>query len=84
MGLSRAAAPYVSVPLNCVLQLTPSAFSCEEKVRVVCVVWCGVVWCGGVVLICVAMCGVVMWCSAWCGVLCSAMCGVECLLVLVV
>lgn len=34
MGLSRAAAPYVSVPLNCVLQLVPSAFSCEEKVRI--------------------------------------------------
>ena len=33
MGLSRAEAPYVSVPLNCVLQLVPSAFSCEEKVR---------------------------------------------------
>ena len=32
MGLSRAEAPYVSVPLNCVLQLVPSAFSCEEKV----------------------------------------------------
>ena len=32
MGLSRAEAPYVSVPLNCVLQLMPSAFSCEEKV----------------------------------------------------
>lgn len=37
MGLSRAAAPYVSVPLNCVLQLVPSAFSCEEKVRNLCV-----------------------------------------------
>ena len=36
MGLSRAAAPYVSVPLNCVLQLVPSAFSCEEKVRILC------------------------------------------------
>ena len=33
MGLSRAEAPYVSVPLNCVLQLVPSAFSCEENVR---------------------------------------------------
>ena len=31
MGLSRAESPYVSVPLNCVLQLTPLAFSCEEK-----------------------------------------------------
>jgi broad specificity phosphatase PhoE len=31
MGLSRAEAPYVSVPLNCVIQLTPSAFGCEEK-----------------------------------------------------
>jgi broad specificity phosphatase PhoE len=37
MGLSRAEAPYVSVPLNCVLQLVPSAFSCEEKVRNQCV-----------------------------------------------
>lgn len=34
MGLTRAEAPYVSVPLNCVLQLVPSAFSCEEKVCV--------------------------------------------------
>ena len=32
MGLSRTEAPYVSVPLNCVLQLVPSAFACEEKV----------------------------------------------------
>jgi hypothetical protein len=32
MGLTRAEAPYVSVPLNCVLQLVPSAFACEEKV----------------------------------------------------
>lgn len=31
MGLSRAEAPYVSVPLNCVLQLVPTAFSCAEK-----------------------------------------------------
>ena len=31
MGLSRAEAPYVSVPLNCVIQLTPSAFGYEEK-----------------------------------------------------
>ena len=32
MGLSRAEAPYVSVPLNCVLELTPTAFSCSEQV----------------------------------------------------
>ena len=31
MGLSRAEAPYVSVPLNCVLKLTPAAFSCAEE-----------------------------------------------------
>jgi len=31
MGLSRAEAPYVSVPLNCVLKLTPTAFSCAEE-----------------------------------------------------
>ena len=30
MGLSRAEAPYVSIPLNCVTQLTPSAFHCTE------------------------------------------------------
>ena len=30
MGLSRADAPYVSIPLNCVTQLTPSAFRCVE------------------------------------------------------
>lgn len=30
MGLSRAEAPYVSIPLNCVIQLIPS-FKCEEK-----------------------------------------------------
>ena len=32
MELSRAEAPYVSVPLNCVLELTPSAFSCSVQV----------------------------------------------------
>lgn len=31
MGLSRAQAPFVSVPLNCVVKLTPSAFSCSEQ-----------------------------------------------------
>ena len=31
MGLSRAQAPFVSVPLNCVVKLTPSAFSCTEQ-----------------------------------------------------
>lgn len=34
MGLTRAEAPYVSVPLNCVLELVPSAFSCTEKTHV--------------------------------------------------
>jgi broad specificity phosphatase PhoE len=29
-GLSRAEAPYVSVPLNTVLELVPSAFGCKE------------------------------------------------------
>ena len=33
MGLSRAEAPYVSVPLNCVLKLSPKAWDCEEEVR---------------------------------------------------
>ncbi len=31
MGKSRSETPYVSVPLNTVLQLTPGAFVCEEK-----------------------------------------------------
>ena len=31
-GLTRAESPYVSVPLNCVLELIPSAFTCSEKV----------------------------------------------------
>jgi len=31
MGLTRAEAPYVSIPLNCVIQLTPSAFNCIER-----------------------------------------------------
>jgi len=30
MGVGRAEAPYVSIPLNCVIELTPSAFSCAE------------------------------------------------------
>jgi 6-phosphofructo-2-kinase/fructose-2,6-biphosphatase len=33
MGLTRAEAPYVSIPLNCVVQLTPGAVTCGEKVR---------------------------------------------------
>jgi 6-phosphofructo-2-kinase/fructose-2,6-biphosphatase 2 len=32
MGLSRDEAPYASIPLNTVLELTPSAFGCSEKV----------------------------------------------------
>uniref|UniRef100_I2CQU3 6-phosphofructo-2-kinase / fructose-2,6-bisphosphatase n=1 Tax=Nannochloropsis gaditana (strain CCMP526) TaxID=1093141 RepID=I2CQU3_NANGC len=31
MGLTRAQAPYVSIPLNCVVQLEPSAFHCHEE-----------------------------------------------------
>jgi broad specificity phosphatase PhoE len=33
MGLSRAEAPYVSVPLNCVLEIGASAYGCSVKVR---------------------------------------------------
>lgn len=32
MGLSRSDAPYVSIPLNCVVELIPSAYDCSEKV----------------------------------------------------
>mmetsp|Transcript_36078 Transcript_36078/g.107911 ORF Transcript_36078/g.107911 Transcript_36078/m.107911 type:complete len:132 (+) Transcript_36078:1844-2239(+) len=31
MGLSREEAPYVSIPLNHVLQLTPHAYGCHEE-----------------------------------------------------
>lgn len=31
MGLSRAEAPYVSIPLNTVVQLTPRAYDCLES-----------------------------------------------------
>lgn len=31
MGLSRDEAPYVSIPLNTVIELTPHAYGCEEK-----------------------------------------------------
>jgi len=31
MGLSRAEAPHVSIPLNCVIELAPSAFDCTEQ-----------------------------------------------------
>jgi broad specificity phosphatase PhoE len=31
MGLTRAEAPYVSIPLNCVVQLDPHAFTCSEQ-----------------------------------------------------
>jgi len=31
MGLTRAEAPYVNIPLNVVVQLMPSAFRCDEK-----------------------------------------------------
>ena len=31
MGLSRAEAPYVSIPLNTVTHLKPGAFSCEME-----------------------------------------------------
>ena len=33
MGLTRAQAPYVSIPLNCIVKLEPSAFHCQEEVR---------------------------------------------------
>jgi len=32
MGKTRAETPYVSIPLNTVVQLTPGAFTCEEEV----------------------------------------------------
>jgi broad specificity phosphatase PhoE len=31
MGLSREDAPYVSIPLNTIIQLTPHAYGCHEK-----------------------------------------------------
>lgn len=31
MGLPREKAPYVSIPLNTVIELTPTAYGCEEK-----------------------------------------------------
>ena len=31
MGLPRSQAPYVSIPLNTVIELTPNAYGCEEK-----------------------------------------------------
>ena len=31
MGLPREKAPYVSIPLNTVIELTPSAYGCVEK-----------------------------------------------------
>jgi len=33
MGLSRAEAPYVSIPLHAVIKLNPSAFSCDVEVK---------------------------------------------------
>jgi broad specificity phosphatase PhoE len=35
MGLSRADAPYVSIPLNTVVELVPAAYSCKETVSIV-------------------------------------------------
>jgi broad specificity phosphatase PhoE len=32
MGKTRAETPYVSIPLNTVVQLTPGAFTCQEEV----------------------------------------------------
>lgn len=32
MGKSRAEAPYMSIPLNTVVEITPSAFSCKVEV----------------------------------------------------
>jgi hypothetical protein len=31
MGLDRTEAPYVSIPLNNVIELTPHAYGCHEK-----------------------------------------------------
>ena len=31
MGLPRDQAPYVSIPLNTVIQLTPNTYGCDEK-----------------------------------------------------
>jgi broad specificity phosphatase PhoE len=31
MGMSREEAPYVSIPLNTIIQLTPHAYGCQEK-----------------------------------------------------
>lgn len=31
MGLSRDQAPYVSIPLNTVIELRPHAYGCEQK-----------------------------------------------------
>jgi broad specificity phosphatase PhoE len=33
MGLSRSEAPYVTIKLNCVTELTPMVYGCTEKVR---------------------------------------------------
>ncbi len=35
MGLSRSEAPYVSVPLNCVVELVPAAYDCVENVSAI-------------------------------------------------
>ena len=32
-GHTRSEAPYLSIPLNCVVELVPGAFDCKEKVR---------------------------------------------------
>jgi broad specificity phosphatase PhoE len=34
MGLSRSEAPYVSIPLNTVVELIPGAYKCKETVRI--------------------------------------------------
>lgn len=34
MGKSRSETPYVSIPLNTVVELTPHTFDCSEEVRV--------------------------------------------------
>lgn len=34
MGLSRAEAPYVSIPLNTVVKLVPGAYGCPEEVSI--------------------------------------------------
>jgi hypothetical protein len=38
MGLSRNEAPYVSIPLNTVIEMTPGAYECVIKVGLIYVI----------------------------------------------